>query len=139
MHDTMVQLCKDALMPQNLKVHSRPPPQSLHDAATVAALRRSCRASRHAKVCAIPSRTDARHFTAVLRRRVAVRRTICRRRWVVLLLLNCRNSKRRRGKKAGGKCRSLFPFSVMMTIDGLSFRSIIHNSLNLQCGLSMTF
>ena len=49
----MVQLCKDALMPQNLKVHSRPP------------RRRSRRAARQAKVCAIPPRADARHFTAI--------------------------------------------------------------------------
>ena len=65
----MVQLCKDALMPQNLKVHSRPPPQSPRDAA------------RQAKVCAIPPRADARHFTAVLFHRcVAMRHATCRRR-----------------------------------------------------------
>ena len=60
----MVQLCKDALMPQNLKVHSRPQPQSprYSHRATVAAPRNKL---RYVPYRAIPTRADARHFTVI--------------------------------------------------------------------------
>ena len=122
----MVQLCKDALMPQNLKVHSRPPPQSPRDAA------------RQAKVCAILPRADARHFTAISPLYCFTDVSPCATPLVSAaaataappalgrtITLELSNFEKKKGKKAGGKCRSLFPFSVMMTIDGLTFRSIV--------------